>query len=122
MIHLVHHVSGRLRLRVPAIRRNGEWSRSLASSLLAQPHVHKVKCNAAIGSVVIEYDASAIAVDEIMAQAGKFASSRSGAPVRKRLNANTNRGFEDKLAQVVATYLVEKAVERSFALLLSAIL
>uniref|UniRef100_A0A832EDB8 Cation transporter n=1 Tax=Desulfacinum infernum TaxID=35837 RepID=A0A832EDB8_9BACT len=60
MSYLVHHVPGRVRIKVPTIRYSPGGVPMIRDLLESLPGVEKVVCNPVTGSVVVYYDQNAI--------------------------------------------------------------
>jgi hypothetical protein len=54
---IVHHVPGRVRVRLPRAKRDREFARRVEESLAACPGVRRVEVSPITGSVLIRYDA-----------------------------------------------------------------
>jgi hypothetical protein len=151
-IEYIHHVPGRLRVRVPEVRRNPTAAASLEQVLQDTPGVRSVEARELTGSVVILYDRSrtnAIAVVRILDDhRGRFQSAdarQGGTPplapplatqalIRSRANRNAGRPpvgirhkdgsstFGSELASWVLKKSIEIALERSLVLLIAAVL
>jgi hypothetical protein len=53
---VVHHIAGRMRVRVPAAKRDAELLQEIRNSVKEVPAVLDVSANAALGTLVIQYD------------------------------------------------------------------
>jgi len=60
MNYLVHHIPGRVRIKVPTIRYSPGGATMIRNLLESLPGVGKVLCNDVTGSVVVYYDHNAI--------------------------------------------------------------
>lgn len=56
MVVYLHHVPGRLRVRLPALKRDAAAAAALRSDLLAIPGVRSALANSWTGSLTIHYD------------------------------------------------------------------
>jgi hypothetical protein len=56
--HPVHHIPGRLRLKVPLAKRRAQILDKIRESIQAVPSVTRVDVNAVTGSVLVQYSAS----------------------------------------------------------------
>lgn len=122
MTHQIHHVPGRLRVRVPAIKRSGETSERLKRALQAVPGISGVEPNLMTGSIVVHYDpqsTSAASILAILTDRGYFQPTPcSPGPSQSAVSVRIRR----KVAQAVFWYCPEKAVEGSVPLILAALL
>ena len=76
---LVHHIPGRLRLRIPLARGNPGQLLRIKESLEAMEGVRRVDMNAKLGSAVIQYDPAlfpALSVPSQNMQRGMISSRR----------------------------------------------
>ncbi|MDQ2733557.1 MAG: heavy-metal-associated domain-containing protein [Pseudomonadota bacterium] len=56
--HVVHHVPGRIRFKVPSARNDPSALERIERALGQEPEVHRVQVNSMTGSVVVDYDPS----------------------------------------------------------------
>lgn len=63
----VHHVPGRLRIRIPLLR-NKHRKIERVKSILALPGVEHIKVNALTGSIVVNYDDDCVSLPELLDQ------------------------------------------------------
>lgn len=56
--HVIHHVRGRIRVKVPAARGDAVLLQQIKETISPLPGVQRVEVNAATGSIVVSYDAS----------------------------------------------------------------
>jgi len=111
----IHHVPGRLRIRIPELKRNPAMADSLITKLESTTGVSSVVANSLTGSVLIHYDDSACDLDSIFRLVPRQPRVEPGPrAVRPRL--------EGKIANAIVWYAIETAVERSIPLVLSALL
>lgn len=103
MIHHVHHVPGRLRIRIPALKRNVEKARVLTKALARVSGVQSVEANLLTGSLLVHYDPRVSNAAAVLSAVGIERSSEQ--PSR------TSRAwFEEKMADAMFWYAIEKAV------------
>ena len=74
---VVHHIAGRMRVRVPAAKRDAELLQKIRSSVQEVPGVIDVSANAALGTLIIQYDSALLGemiqrVKEHASKAGLF--------------------------------------------------
>jgi hypothetical protein len=120
LTHQIHHVPGRLRIRVPAIKRSGENAALLKELLRAVQGVYEAEPNLMTGSIVVRYDpqfTSAVAIVTILTDRG-YLRHTPFAP----LDSTVAVRISGKVAKAVFWYCLEKALERSVPLMLSALL
>jgi hypothetical protein len=122
LTHQIHHVPGRLRVRVPAIKRSSENAALLKGLLRAVQGVSAAEPNLMTGSIVVRYDpqlTSAAAILAILTDRGYLRHTPS-APQPQ--NSSVTVRISGEVAKAVFWYCLEKAVERSVPLMLSALL
>ncbi|MEW6765868.1 MAG: HMA2 domain-containing protein [Pseudomonadota bacterium] len=128
---IVHHVPGRLRLKVPALKRNERHAARAHACLAAMEGIRELQVNRLTGSIVIHYERDAmiaeVVVDHLRAEGlldiraddtPKRAEAWKGVKVDKGRMASAG----GKVGKKVVNILVEKAVERSAVALIGAIL
>jgi hypothetical protein len=115
MNSLIHHVPGRLRVRVPAIKKSGHQAALLSAALQETHGISSAEPNVVTGSIVILYDQRSISGDAILSflrERGDIGCEGPRAGVRMR----------NELAEAVLWYCLEIAVERTVLSMLGAIL
>ncbi len=137
MIHHLHHVPGRLRLRVPAIKRNEHHARAVGSVLRETDGVLRHEVSSVTGSVVVHYAPGRLdpqrLIDRLRELAPELAPSAAPAttgaalvpwqPVSAlRLPAVGERSLVQQIGKTLATSLTEKLIERSALALVAALL
>ncbi len=126
MTSYVHHLPGRLRLKLPALKRNAAYAQALQTSLSTVPGVLAVRANTLTGSLLISYD-------PVRVDGASLQRAVPGAPPAMRAvcpTCVTQRGStagqqarpSDKLSQALLGMVVEKAVEQSARTLLRVLL
>ncbi|GEM_PF-656956 len=132
---IVHHVPGRLRLKVPALKRNKRHAARAHACLAAMEGIRELQVNHLTGSIVIHYERDArvaeTVVDHLRTE-GLLDHRAVDASTRTDTRDETwgaVRGEKARMATVggkvgkkVVNMLVEKAVERSAVALIGAIL
>ena len=121
----IHHVPGRLRVRIAAVKRNSAIGRSVERAIRSVHGVLSARSNELTGSVVVEYDCRETTADLILEAIGNSGWHLEPA-VRTQLpqtayNPALGR-IAGKAVQAVAWCLLEKAVERSVPILITALL
>ena len=118
MAHQIHHVPGRLRVRVPAIKKCSDNAALLQGLLQAVPGVSAAEPNLTTGSIVVRYDpqsTNAALILAVLTDRGYFQLTPSPAtPMSVRIR--------NKVATALFWYCLEKAVERSVPLMIAALL
>lgn len=69
---VTHQVEGRVRLRVPGMRRQGEYFERMRASLASLPGLRRLTTNTRTGSVLIEYSGELEALGELGPRLGLF--------------------------------------------------
>ena len=108
----VHHVPGRLRVRVASTKGNPAAAAKLVRRLKARKGVRSIAVNPVTGSVLIQYD-------ERKTNAGAFLAMLKveGAAVPSR-----GKRLAAKAAEAVVWYAIEKAVARCLPVAIAALL
>ncbi len=125
-MNYIHHIPGRLRVRTPALKQE-RLAFVVESSLLALPGIEEVRSNPIAGSVMIRYQPSVIAGDEIIGKVRAIAGcsaphhSFSRARIESRINPAAQRAL-NKAVKAAGIYLLETALERSVVGIIAAIL
>lgn len=117
MSHYSHHIPGRLRVRVGAVKRNAQNARTLQMGIQGMSGVRSVEVNLLTGSILVLYDpdrCDTCAVLSLFNSWGHKQDSGSSDPF--------GGGFPEKVAKTVAGYLIEMAVERAAVALIAAVL
>jgi len=66
MSYYVHEVPGRLRIRIPSLKRNARFAVEIQTLLKRVPGVTRVSANTMTGSVVVHFDADAVTSHSIL--------------------------------------------------------
>ncbi len=131
MIKEIHHLPGRLRVRMSCVKDHPDLGPVIAHALYAIAGVRGVRVSPVTGSVVVEYNPAQTDTAAIFARLRKHGGCEHrpiertatrpvhARPVTARKPSPT---FGEKLAKAVTIYLVEKAIERSVPLLITALL
>jgi hypothetical protein len=127
MIHPVHHVPGRLRLRVPAIKHSDHHADAVGRVLGQTDGVLRHVISPVTGSVVVHYAPGRCDPQQLVERlrelapppaAGKaLAVWQPAAPV-----ADQHETLLQRVGHSVATSLAEKLIERSALALVAALL
>ena len=108
MVHAVHHVAGRLRIRNPAIKRSASAAARYCDVVRCLPGVFGAKASAVTGSVVIKYEPSVTDHHELLRLLGAKAMRQQA------------RG--QKIAEKIGQALVERMIEHSARALIAALI
>jgi copper chaperone CopZ len=103
MIHHVHHVPGRLRIRIPGLKRNLEEARILTKALSRVSGVQSVEANLLTGSLLVHYDPSVSNAAAVLSAVGM---DRAG----EEPSQTSSTRFQEKMADAMLWYALEKAV------------
>jgi hypothetical protein len=120
--HYIHHVPGRLRIRVPELKRNPVGAARVAVALAGQAGVLRHEVKARTGSILVIYDRPAVcaeAVVESLRGAGVVAPEATWEEGPRPADV---RGTAGKAGRALVGMAAEKALERSAAALFAAIL
>jgi copper chaperone CopZ len=110
----VHHVPGRLRVRIAAVKRNRQAADRAKRTLSALPGVVSAEANIVTGSVTLRYDPARISQDDLfdgLRRAG-YADAGFGQDASRGPEAVIN-GYADDVAEQIAAFVVKKVIERS---------
>jgi hypothetical protein len=127
MNQYVHHVPGRLRIRIPEVKGNSAEASSLERRIRAQRGVKSVQTSPLTGSVLVHYDPATASVSTLSQM---MLCSAATEPMSRALpaapQAGTNQRIGQQIAARVATTVVghfmETAVERAAVALIAALL
>lgn len=126
----VHHVRGRIRVRVPELKDCEPKAASLYSALAATPGVTRAECRTITGSVIVHYQFGATDLERLLRLLGcpgpvpvmygaatvNRARRQSLAAIPRRENQLTG-----KLVRAILWFALEKAAERAVPALLAAV-
>lgn len=116
MSEYIHHIAGRLRLKLAQIRRNPRRASEIRAAVCRIDGVISAEANVVTGSLLIHYEAARIdghAIVLAMKEAGWLASAFGAAPAAPMRPAVTGKMLDT---------LAEKLIERSAIALLGALL
>jgi copper chaperone CopZ len=119
---VIHHVPGRLRIRVREVKGNVAKAHSIERALAAFPGVKDVASNIRIGSVVVHYDPETASVSSVLSALNVDCVMPAHSPRLERGRNIVREEIAKKVASVVLGMLIEKAMQRSLLMLLAAIL
>ena len=127
MSHYIHHVTGRLRVKTPLLKRNEPRAAAVKELLAREDGVLSSDVNLVTGSIVITYDHALITPERIVdalkangfvSETAEIGAVREPAPQA----AKVARDVSENLGKVVFGFVVEKMVERSAVALIGALL
>lgn len=113
MIGEIHHVRGRLRIRIPDLKRDEKKARAVKRLVENEPGVRSAEVNILTGSLLVFYDPRLLDAISLLAILGVEAAHRRVQDLSLR---------ERKLSTALFWWAVEKVVERSIPLLIGAML
>jgi copper chaperone CopZ len=120
----VHHVPGRLRVRSSSLKRDTRRVVEIKRHLLTIPGIASVDANPVTGSLTICFDEGATTPASLLAalsaQGFSMPSQQDRTP-QMTINPVARRVFENA-GKAASVYLLEKAVEKSVMLLVTALL
>jgi hypothetical protein len=117
MIHCVHHVPGRMRVRSPRVKNNHRHAQALEQFLRGLDGVGEASASTVTGSVVVHY-----AVGETSGQAILDRLKTSGFLVAHPEPTPPVISLSKSVGQRALETVVEKLVERSAVALISALI
>lgn len=116
MSEYIHHISGRLRLKLEHIKRQPLRAQAVDAAVRRIWGVTSVNTNVTTGSLLIRYDTDSVGVDTIlnsMKEAGLLPAARTSPSLPS---------LPGPVADKVADIVIGKIIERSAAALLGALL
>ena len=122
MEYYVHHVPGRLRVRIPAIRKNPKKAEAI-QCLLSIEGIDNLKVNHLTGSVVVTFDSAVITSGqllELLKANGYYDNERAVTCDEKIMRASSFAA--DKVGRAVIGYALGKALEAGGLSLLAALI
>jgi copper chaperone CopZ len=125
----IHHVPGRLRLRLRQLKANQPAAQAACEALRPLPGVTHVDSNPATGSVTIRYDCRESALEEVWEVLHRQGLVGSPIPdLRIPIDARSAHGVSvgshiaGSAAEAAIGFLVEKLLERSAIALIGALI
>jgi copper chaperone CopZ len=119
---VIHHVPGRLRIRLSEVKGNPAKAHSIERALGAFPGVNDVASNIRTGSVLVHYDPKTADVSSVLSMLYVDCGITARYPLPERERDIVREKIAQKVASVVVGILIEKAIERSVPMLLAALL
>lgn len=120
MVHYLHHVPGRLRVRSAVIKRDETMARRLYETLSTLHGVSSVEVSTITGSVKITYDTRHIGHDDLLEHLSghSIVQPEGGAPQVGTVQISDSGRF---VSQMIGGFVLEKIIERSALALIGAI-
>ncbi|SPF43251.1 hypothetical protein SBA4_3010012 [Candidatus Sulfopaludibacter sp. SbA4] len=126
----LHHIPGRIRVRVAGVKHNPARASALKEWLQSLKGVERVDVNTLTGSVLIHYSATVTCGDRLIARMrereGISAGNAEPAPARRTPRglkpAPRRLGIERVVARAILGCLAEAAIERSLMAIAAAVL
>jgi len=122
MKYYIHNIPGRLRIKIPSLRRNARIKGRI-QRLLDMSGIDNVSFNTVTGSVLIEYDLDQINADPILARLrenGYFDDSR--VETHDDVIRNTAQATGHKVSKAAFGWVVGKVLEANGLTLLAALI
>lgn len=112
----VHHVRGRLRVRVPELKGRPEHAARLQNAITTRPGVTGVQFQPITGSVIVHYRPELADIDGLQS----WLCSQALLP--QRSVEKQKDAVRDRMLRAVAFYVLEKAAERALPALIAALI
>ena len=114
MSHYVHTVPGRMRIKIPELRRRSTKAREVEQLLCHHQGIEYVRIKALTGSVVVHYDPDLITPDEILniLKYGNYFDETRMIPYEAHLNQSTHQAGQ-ALGRAAVSWAVGRALEGS---------
>lgn len=124
MASYVHHVPGRLRVRLASVKRNERRARQLRDLLEGLPGVDGVEISTVTGSVTIAYDKADTDAARLFRElrAAGYTNSEIPAPAQPDNWQDLASKAGENFGKFVLGMAVEKVLERSAVALVAAII
>lgn len=114
MSNHVHHVPGRLRVRIPELKHCAAKAVALRSELSAIPGITEVECHVVTGSVIVYYKPESTDLRPVRTLLGCEQTDKRPMPVETRGSS--------KLTRAIVMFAVEKTIERAVPALIASVL
>lgn len=122
MSHSIHHVPGRIRLRVPGLKKNEREAQAIETFLATTKGVSDISVNTVTGSITINYDTAltdASSITDALRERGYLRHAHTVTSDLMPQSTATKAG--EAFGKAVFGVLVEKALERSALALIAAL-
>jgi hypothetical protein len=101
MISYLHHVPGRLRVSLPAVKRNRAAAAAVERALAALDGIRAVHANPLTGSVIVRYDPARIGSDGVLIRLLALDLPRLPQPPRVAAPPSVLDGLADRLVRTL---------------------
>jgi Heavy metal associated domain 2 len=120
----VHHVPGRLRIRISRLRHDEQAARAAEALMVSVPGVQKAATNTVTGSLTVHYDRGKTCVDELLPvlKGHQYIDTRVTAPALRTTRSVQTTDVAVRVVSRLARMAAEKALERSVMSLVAALL
>ena len=132
MTHYVHHVPGRLRIKTLTLKRNEGQAREAKQLVGRIPGALSAEVNVVTGSIVVNYDKTAVQPEHIMATLREHGFVGETGLTQGRSSPFPEPGYQPyapvtntvvgRVGDTILNKLVETALERSALAVIAAIL
>lgn len=118
----MHHVPGRLRIRLSGVKGNRDRAHSIQLELEVLAGVTDAESNIRTGSVIVRYDPKLTNVRAVLLALDlkRVSPTSANPPVRKPVN--DQKKIAQQAALAILSVFVEKALERSVLILFATLL
>jgi hypothetical protein len=110
MAHYIHHVPGRLRVRLPQLKRNPAYAADLRVGLQRRDGILSVECNAITGSLLVIYDPRTISLGSLQEAIPEIPIAKPVCPV-----CSSPRSASSEIVEGIGDKLVSMAMEKAMA-------
>ena len=114
----IHHVRGRLRVRLEQLKRNDERARAVKNDIATARGITSVEVNVLTGSLLVYYDPKLLTADAVLATIRDRGKLRLESP-RPQAGRPV---LQTKITDAMLWWAVEKLLERSVPLVIGALL
>ena len=122
MIHYVHSLPGRLRVRITRLKNNPQQAERLKAVLAARPDVLSVESNELTGGAVIRFDHRQTSAGAILDYLEELGYRRVGeAATATGKDSRGSSGVIERAGTQIASAVLEKVIERSVIALIGAL-
>lgn len=122
MAHYVHHVPGRLRIKLPELKRNPQLAAAIETTVLNMPGVVGARINAVTGSLLVHYDGRLTTQSDLLHALPLPRAAGDRCPVCAGSATTAADSATAGLGTKVLGMAVEKALEHSARVMLGALL
>jgi len=122
MNEYMHHVPGRLRIRVPALKGDADRAQRIAARVAARAGVVSARASAVTGSLVIHYDVRQASSEALLGGLREEGLIRANGICASLAGAAPDLHLSQRLGSKVADKFIETLVERSAVALITALI